>query len=159
MDKYFSKSILTKRIQFHIALLTNDIEKLIHDILVSDIESKCVNEGFIRKNSIQILSHSVGEAIFDQLFYDVVFQCDICYPVNGHILDVFVKNITKAGVRAIISEEDNPIVVFVARDLHLNNDHFHELAVDDAIQVQTIGTRFEYGDPCIYVIAELITKN
>ena len=111
-----------------------------------------------KKDSIQILSHSAGLAQIDTLDYNVTFQCDVCYPVEGMVLEASVKNITKAGIRATVSDENNPIIIFLARDLHLDNDSFHNLNIDDRIESNVIGTRFEYGDPCIYIIGELIKK-
>jgi len=51
--------------------------------------------------------------------FEVVYECQICFPVAGMKLNCVAKNITKAGIRAESSETDeSPFVLFVARDHH-----------------------------------------
>ena len=78
--------------------------------------------------------------------------------VEDQIINCKIDNITKAGVKAVLSETDNPIVVFAARDLHLDNDEFNSLTIGDQINVSIIGTRFEIYDQYISAIAKFINK-
>ena len=34
-----------------------------------------------------------------------MFECDICHPVEGQIIKCEVKNITRAGIRAVYTKE------------------------------------------------------
>jgi len=72
-----------------------------------------------------------------------------------------VKNVTKAGIRAEISEKDEPtpMVIFIARDHHNNNDEFINIKENDYINAKVIGKRFELNDTYISVIAELISND
>jgi DNA-directed RNA polymerase subunit E'/Rpb7 len=85
-----------------------------------------------------------------------MFECLICRPVEGQIIECIVKNITKAGIRAIYqSEEESPITIFIARDHHYNNEYFTSLKENDSITTRVIGIRFELGDENISVLSEL----
>lgn len=85
-----------------------------------------------------------------------MFECLICRPVEGQIIECIVKNITKAGIRAIYeSEEESPIIIFIARDHHYNNDYFTNIKENDKILVKVIGIRFELGDENISVLSEV----
>ena len=67
-----------------------------------------------------------------------------------------MKNITKAGIRAETDEQSSPVVVFIARDHHHNNETFSEIKVDDSINMRVIGIRYELNDKYISVIGEYV---
>tara|TARA_Y100000389_G_C17315524_1_gene440242 strand:+ start:429 stop:908 length:480 start_codon:yes stop_codon:yes gene_type:complete len=155
---YFNPISITKRCQLPIHFLGNNIKETLTSYLKNNIEGKCINEGFIEKNSIEILDISTGilkENIFE---YSVLFECKSCYPVEGMIIECTIQNITKVGVKAHISHPDNPLVIFVSRDLHLDNDAFATLEIGDIIRVKVIGVRFEINDHFVSVISEFVEK-
>lgn len=158
MDKYFKTSVITKRCQIPIYQLSNNIQKTILNILRNEFEGKCSNEGYIQKNSINVLEHSIGVANEQHITYDVTFEASVCYPVEDQIFNCKIQNITKAGVKAVLSDTDNPIVIFAARDLHLDNDEFNSLAIGDLINVSILGIRFEVYDQYISAISKFINK-
>ena len=158
MDKYFKTSIITKRCQIPIYQLSNNIQKTILNILRNEFEGKCSNEGYIQKNSINVLEHSIGVANEQNIIYDVTFEASVCYPVEDQIFNCKIQNITKAGVKAVLSDTDNPIVIFAARDLHLDNDEFNSLEIGDLINVSILGIRFEVYDQYISAISKFINK-
>jgi len=86
-----------------------------------------------------------------------VFECEICFPVEGMLISCVAKFITKAGIKAE-SEVDvpSPVVVFIARDHHYNVDFFSDIKDGDKITVKVIGQRFELNDKFISVIGELV---
>jgi hypothetical protein len=76
-------------------------------------------------------------------------------------VECYVKNITKAGIRAELFEYQNtdtssPIIVFIARDHNYDNSSFLELKHDDVIKVKIIGSRFVLNDEFISCIGEII---
>lgn len=155
---YFNTISITKRCQLPINYLGHNIKETLTNYLKNNIEGKCINEGFIEKNSIQIYDISTGilkENIFE---YSVLFECKACYPVEGMVIECNIQNITKVGVKAHISHPDNPVVIFVSRDLHLNNEEFSNLNINDIIRVKVIGVRFEINDHFISVISEFVEK-
>jgi DNA-directed RNA polymerase subunit E'/Rpb7 len=158
MDKYFKTSTITKRCQLPISLLSNNIEQVLSTIIKNEYEDKCSNEGFIQHNSVQLLQFSIGLINEDHIIYDVTFEASICYPVEEQIINCTIENITKAGVKAVVSKKNNPIVIFAARDLHLDNDEFNKLAVDDNINISILGIRFELYDKYISAIGKFINK-
>lgn len=158
MEKYFKTSLITKRCKIPIYQLSNNIEQFILNILKNEFEGKCSNEGYIQKNSINIVQHSIGIVNEDHIIYDATFEAAVCFPVEEQIITCRIENITKAGVKAVLSETDNPVVIFAARDLHLDNEEFNSLAISDQINVSIIGTRFEIYDEYISAIAKFINK-
>ena len=140
-------------------LIGENIVNLILNKLKGTYEGKCIDEGYIKKESIKLIRYSSGLVKNNNVIFDVVFECDSCTPVEGMIINCSVKNITKAGIRAEVdSEGQSPIVIFIARDHHYNNKQFNELKEDEKIEVRVIGQRFELNDTFVSVIGELVTK-
>lgn len=157
---YF-KSILEKNIYLQLSNINNNLEKNILSLLQDTYEGKCTDDGYIKFNSINIINYSSGLIVDNNIKFNVSFECMICYPVEGMIIDCIVKNITKAGLRCELDEDNNhsPLVIFVARDHYYQNSEFSQLNEDDKINVKIIGQRFELNDKYISVISEYIGKN
>ena len=75
------------------------------------------------------------------------------------ILDCIVKSITKVGFRAEINESVSPLVIFIARDHHFDNELFSKIKENDSIKVKVLGQRYELNNKFISVIAELVDIN
>ena len=98
---------LTK-LKENIHLSPKDINKNINEIVLNKlknkIEGKCIKDGFIRKNSITILSRSLGNmnnSNFESgVHYAVVYSAEVCNLYNGQIIEAEVDNIDKSQVFA-----------------------------------------------------------
>ncbi len=153
---YFQNATITQHCQLPIYYLNKDINSTITNYLKENIENKCIHQGYIEKDSVHVLTISCGVLVEDRIEYSVTFECRICYPVEGMIIECNIENITKAGVKASIVHANNPMIIFVSRDLHLENEEFSMLNIGDMIRVKVIGVRFEINDNFISVIAEYI---
>ena len=153
--RLYSKGVISKRIIIPFDKITNDIQRVLLNRVIKNYEDKCILEGYIKKNSCKILQHSSGIIEGNNVKFNIMFECEICYPVEGMYIDCVVKNVTKAGIRAEIDEEKSPLVIFLARDHHYNNTTFSKLTEGDIINVKVIGQRFELNDDNISVIAEM----
>jgi hypothetical protein len=117
-----------------------------------------VTEGFVKPGSCKIITYSSGLIQKGtQISFQVVFECDICFPVEGMLIQCVAKNITKAGIRAESpSETPSPIVVFIARDHNFSHPAFANIQEDDTFTARVIGQRFELNDKYVSIIAELV---
>ena len=152
------RNMLTRRIVLPFKSIGNNIRENIKKKLEQKLYNKCSKEGYIKKNSIEILSYSSGLVEANTVIFDVIFECDICRPVEGQIISCKVKNVTRAGIRAtyISKEETSPITIFIARDHHYNNEEFSQKKEDDDIKIKVIGIRYELNDETISVLGELV---
>lgn len=154
----YSRCLLTRKVVLPIKNIGKNLEDVIEEYVHNNFEGKCVVEGYIKSNSIKIIRYSSGMIERgSNIVFEIVFECDICFPVEGMLVSCTVKNIVKAGIRAESSSETpSPIVVFVAKDHHFNNQQFNEIQVGDIITVRVIGQRFELNDKYISIIGELV---
>jgi DNA-directed RNA polymerase subunit E'/Rpb7 len=92
--------------------------------------------------------------------FETVFECMICHPVEGMLIECDVKTITKAGIHAEVVDSAGavPITAFIARDHHFNDQNFSEIKENAKIVVRVIGTRYELNDPYICVIGKLVER-
>jgi len=153
-------SLLTKKV----VLLITEIGKNIKDVLQRKIamtmEGKCIEEGFIRPGSINIISYSSGDIDREYITFQTVFSCKICHPVEGMLIECIAKTITKAGIHAEVIDNDTiPVTVFVARDHHTMDKNFQHIKENAKIVVKVIGSRYELNDPYICVIGKLVKND
>ena len=156
----YSKSLLTRNITLPITIIGRNIKETIENVINHHYEGKCLVEGYIKPKSSKIITFSSGVIAGDNISFEVVFECMICNPVEGMNIMCVAKNITKAGIRAESANEiPSPIVVFIARDHHFNNNKFINIQEGDMLQIRVIGQRFELNDSYISIIGELINSN
>jgi len=156
----YSRCLLTRKIALPITTIGKNLKETIEENVKSTFEGKCVVEGYIKTNSSRIITHSSG--VIERgsnIIFEVVFECDVCFPVEGMNISCVAKNITKAGIRAeSYTDVPSPVVVFLAKDHHFNINYFSDIQEGDKINVRVIGQRFELNDKYISIIGELIKE-
>ena len=155
----FHNSMITKKVSVPIHNVGKNIRETLETIIASEIEGKCIAEGFVKEKSTRIMTYSCGLVSSNNILFDVVFECMICLPVEGMHITCVAKNITKAGIRAETEDIPSPVVIFVARDHHATMNKYGKVTVGRNIKVRVIGQRFELNDKYISIIAELIDSN
>lgn len=140
--------------------LNNKIDDKILKQLKTEMEGKCIKEGFVRDKSLKILKRSMGHgqasAFNGSIVFHVEYSMDICNPLQGTVMEVQAVNINKMGVLAGVPyEQSSPLNVMLAKQHHLDNEEFESIKPDDIFKVRVVGSRFEYGDTQISIIAVL----
>jgi DNA-directed RNA polymerase subunit E'/Rpb7 len=153
----YSACQITKNIILPITAIGKNIQQTIENTIAKMVEGKCIVEGFVKNDSIKVITYSSGLVKGDSILFDVVFNCQVCYPVSGMLVNCVARNITKAGIRAESSEETpSPFVLFIARDHYYSNDYFNSIKENDKFVARIIAQRFELNDKYVSIIAELI---
>jgi len=148
-------SQITKTIMLPINAIGKNIHQTIERVISSMVEGKCIVEGYVKAGSIRVITFSSGLLKGENVLFDVVFECEVCYPVAGMLLNCVAKNITKAGIRAESSEETpSPFVLFIARDHYYSSDYFNSIEENDKFVARVIAQRFELNDKYVSIIAE-----
>ena len=166
----WKKVVLTRRVNLAMRFVFDNLWDVLHLVMKRQVEGKCIANGYVKPDSVHIVSHSSGLLKAADVVFDIVFECDVCYPMNGQVLTCVIKSKTSAGIRAEVSFEDaakSPIVVFLARDHHLQRRAYltldkmsdEQLSTHPEIQVKVIGQRFQINDDQIRVIAELLEES
>ena len=150
--------------------LNNQINARILKKLKSQLEGKCIKEGFVREGSVKMLNRSLGHgqaATFDgSITFYVEYSMEVCNPLEGVVIEVQALNVNKMGVLAGIPyQAQSPLYIMLAKQHHIDDEEikpgsksdiqFDKINVDDVFKVRVVGKRFEYGDTQITIIAVL----
>lgn len=150
----YMKNILSRKVLLPFNRLGGNLKKNLLVDLQNNLEGKCSAEGYIKNNSIQVISYSAGVIEDKTCCFVVSFECYICKPCEGMHIKCLVKNNTKAGIRAVIDNEDSPVTIFVAREHHLLSENFNKVKENDIINIKVIGIRYQLNDDFISILGE-----
>jgi DNA-directed RNA polymerase subunit E'/Rpb7 len=152
----YVKTMLHQKIALKITEIGKNVKQNLEKQVVARNEGRCIAQGYIKPNSVAIQSYSCGKVREQKVEFDVIFECLLCHPVKDMMLECKVKDVTLAGIHAIVKDADSdnePITVFLAKDHHHGNRTFAEIKEDQTIVVRVIGVRYELNDPVITVLA------
>jgi len=154
----FHRSSLQKKVILKITEIGKTLKQNLERKIVKQVEGKCIAEGYIRPNSVRIVNYSSGNINGEFVEYTVVYECMVCYPTEGMIVECTTKTITKAGIHAEVIAEEGivPLTVFIIRDHNYTNKLFSQIKENMKINVRIVGTRFEINDTNICAIATLV---
>lgn len=152
----YIQSLLTLKVHLHITEIGKNIKQNLEKKIKAKTEGKCITEGFIRPGSVRIITYSSGTIHSDIIEFETTFECMVCHPVEGMLIECITKTITKAGIHAEVRDgETVPLTIFIARDHYHMEDSFVSVKENEKILVKVIGIRYELNDPYICVIAKL----
>lgn len=155
MDPLFERRNLTRLVRIPSSQLQKNIRPALLAQLRSKYEGICIPEGFCQRNTITILEHSLGRSdlVSSGVDYHVLFQADLCMPHPGQVWKGAVHLRSRIGVHIDIG----PIKVLLPRDLHLGDATFEELAPNQEVQFEVLGSRYQQGDTTIAVLGKLLS--
>jgi hypothetical protein len=129
----------------------------LENVITKMVGGKCIVEGYVKPGSIRVITFSSGIVKGENILFNVVFNCEVCYPVSGMNLNCIAKNITKAGIRAESADEQpSPFVLFVARDHYYANEYFNSIEENEKFVARVIAQRFELNDKYVSIISEIV---
>ena len=153
----YARNMISTKVHLKMSEIGDKTKQNLEIKIKRNIEGKCIPEGFVEPRTLKIVTYSSGVVKMNMIEFQVVFECSICNPVEGQIVECTTKTITKAGIHAeVVTGEIIPMKIFIARDHNYANRQFGDIKEDDKIKVRIIGKRFELNDPYIVAIASLV---
>ena len=154
MDPLFERRELEKKVHIDSKYIQNNMNASILAQLKMNYEGRCSPEGYIERNSITLVSKSLGRSNYVKggADYDVKFQADVCFPHPGQQLKARVTVRSKVGIHA----ETPPIKVLIPRDLYFGNEDFAKIQEGDDIEFEVVGANFKQKDAEIIVVGKLL---
>lgn len=162
-SKIFERIILEENINLTSKDTNYNINDIITKKLAKKVEGKCIKEGYIKKDSIEIVNRSLGVLInsnFDSTVnYVVKYSADVCMLSNNQIIECEIFSIDKSQIICYVGEKSNsPVEIYLFKHHHVGNVDFINLRKEDTIKVKIIGTKYEFKDTQIIAIAEFLEK-
>ena len=153
MDPLFERRELKRDIHVESKYLMRNMNTSLLAQLKHKYEGVCAPEGYIQRDSLSIVEHSLGRMnlIKGGLDYSVRFQADICMPHPGQIFRSRVSLKSKIGIHVDLS----PMKILLPRDLHIGNGDFEDVQEKQEIEFEVIGSKFQPRDTEIVVLAKM----
>lgn len=161
MTNIYNQNLIHHRLQISSPDSGKKIDQILLSRLRQEVEGKCIKEGYVRRDSIEIVERSLGKLDRSHfnggINYDIAYKADICNPVPGMDIKCVVVSKNKAGAFCNVEDSDNPLQIFLATQKHYDNKKFFLLKEGMKIKVRVLGRKFEYNDNHIIVSAILLS--
>lgn len=154
-ESIFHKELIKVKISIPYNIMGKNLIQYFENYTVNNIEGMCRNEGYVKSNSSKIINYSAGLLVSNEIIYDVTYEVDVFTPYDNMTIKFIIKNINKIGIRAIYSNNDNPIMAFISRE-HNGDKDFDLYEEEQIINVKVLGNRYELNDEYITIIGEII---
>ena len=155
-DFLFNELLLVENIEVPPEKLNNKVDTYLIESLKKKNEEKCISEGFIKKDSINILKKSIGTVKGSRfnggINFVLLYKALICNPKIGSIIKCQVKMINnKLGLLG----NNGPLTIIVGKQFHNNPLLLDEINIDDIIEIKIIDSKYSLNDKEIKIIGKL----
>tara|TARA_B100000214_G_scaffold58799_3_gene38111 strand:- start:4531 stop:5034 length:504 start_codon:yes stop_codon:yes gene_type:complete len=162
---YISEQLLKTSLSLEPKDFNNDINNIIKHNLKDNIEGKCHEDGYIIKDSIQIIKRDIGRVMTNNgrsiIKFLITYKARLIYPTENDIINIWINNINKMGVIGYIkvndddSSDQSPLIVMVPREyFEGSSKNIHDLTIGQRLDIVVIGSRIKYHSDNIQVIAK-----
>lgn len=150
----FQKVTIERNLIINSKYINKNLNENILRLLKNEIEEKCIPEGYIGKDSVEIIKRSIGTILTNSfkanVSYHILINANICMPYKNMIVKAKVNGINKGGIFCV----STPLYIIVPKNL-IDSDRFESLNNGDEITVKIIGHKFNLYDNKIDVVASL----
>ena len=163
MTDYISTQLLTTSINVEAKNIKGDINELLYKYLKQKYEGVCNKDGYIQKDSLQIMNRSVGEVKTinntSYIIYNLTYKANIYSPTKGSQLDICVNSITKMGIIGYLKDkeddtiETSPFIIIIPREFFMD-DSIDNYSTNDTIRIQIEDSRVKYMSKNIQIVAK-----
>ena len=171
---YINTQKLNKKINIKPNELNQNINETIYLKLKNIVEGYCINEGYIIKNSIDIINKSIGHIVNlnnkSLIQYSVNYNATILSPKENDIINCYIDNINKLGIVAYIKLSE---LIDTLENINIEEDDFNnspliiiipETKIDDIsnynqtdnINIKVNAIRIKYNSEKIQIIGSIV---
>mgnify|MGYP001277491373 CR=1 FL=1 len=148
----FTSNILSIQVTLDSKTLTSNdackdkddpINYILEKKIKKEVGNKCVKEGYVSRDTIQVVDRSIGTINSEQfngsISYNVRYKALICCPTKGMQIKAKVLSINKMGVLA----ENKPLSIVIARQHQPDKALLKDIDIGDTINITLLASRFE----------------
>ena len=155
LENIFFSCIIKQKLIIQAKYLNSNINEYILKNLKNKFEGKCISDGYVQTDSIEIINKSIGFMVGSRftgdVSYDILYKALICNPIINNVIECEVKFINKLGLLC----SNGPITIIVGRQFHNNPNLLDTINVNDIIKISIIDKKFSLNDKVIEVTAKL----
>jgi hypothetical protein len=165
MDKYYTTVILTSSVNIRSNKLIGDINKLILSIIKTKNEGMCNKDGYILRDSIELIERSIGKVKTinneNLINYNITYKCNIITPSINDTFDCYVDSKNNAGIIAYIKIDasdkldSSPFIIIIPKE-YIDESVFNKININDKLNVLIKSFRIKYKSKFIQLVATLV---
>ena len=164
-EEDYTTVALTTSINIKPSSLRGDINKIILNILKKKFEGICNKDGYVIKDSIELLERSIGEILTINnesiINYKITYKSDIIFPSEGDEHECYVDTVNKFGVIAYLKLSDDdtlkesPFIIIIPKE-YISETDYDKINIKDKLSVKIKSFRIKYNSSHIQVISTLV---
>lgn len=135
-----------------------DLDAYLLQKIRTKIGNRCIDMGYVKKDSIHIISRSIGKVntshFNGEIYFHVKVEAAICKPSEGQVIRCKFVGKNKIGIFATCGPLQ-VVIAFVHQDPEVVKQ-CEGLVKDQEFIVTIINYRFSLNDPSIKVIGKII---
>lgn len=154
-----------KNLKCKIELGANKIHNNINNILINKLKkklnNKCIEEGYVKTNSLKIIHIQNGIINMDNLngnvTFNILYEALVCNPSEGEEIKCTILDINKTNIQAYVEDKDtSPLKIFLNRIHHQERQDYVDLKINQNIKISILYKNYEYNDNQILIFGKLI---
>ncbi len=161
IENIYFETLIVKKVIVEPKHLTTRIDEYILKYLKNEYEGKCVHEGYIQQNSIEIVKKSAGllygSHFTGEITYNVLFKAQVCNPVAGNEIEFVIASYNAMCVSGTLG----PMQIIVPKEIHTDSDDLaklNKMKQGDKIRIEVLKSRFYPYSKEIRVIGKMISS-
>lgn len=164
-ENYITSVLLTTSINVLPKQIMGDINKMLTIILKKKYEGFCNKDGYIIKDTIQLVSRSIGQIKTinntGYINYNITYSADIITPSIDAEYESSIQTKNKLGIISYIklneddTMEDSPYIIITPKE-YIPDDRYDSLKVNDTIKVKIKSFRIKFQSKQIQIVSSLI---
>lgn len=136
----------------------DSIKKYLTQKLNKRVTSKCNDVGYVKPNSIEVVSRSIGKInsshFNGEVYYHIQARCQVCKPAQGQIVEGTVVGKSKHCVMVVFG----PLQIAIPTTHHADASFYANLEKGEKVQVRVVSYKFKLNDDSIKVIGQYVKK-
>lgn len=160
MDIY-NNNILTTKVKLKPNEINKNYQKYLIEKLKKNYESFYTKFGLIKKDSIEILSISLGQleqnGLEGNVVYYVKFKALVCNPVIGNTILCNVVNDNNFGILCKDKEDEVIEIIIPKKSIAIKSEiDLDSISIGDDIYVEILGKKSKLNDTTIRCIGKVL---
>jgi DNA-directed RNA polymerase subunit E'/Rpb7 len=166
MDTFF-ETVLEDIVKLEPSKCDKNFKYNIKSYLVSKYEGICSKFGYIKNDSIEVITNYVGkvelQTFHGYVNFNVKFKASICNPAVGSVFKCTVQNSNSFGILAnvYLSSGETLMNIIIPKQSTTisNSSHIDTVSIGDEVFVELIGKKYQLNSKTISAIAKLIDSS
>jgi DNA-directed RNA polymerase subunit E'/Rpb7 len=148
---------------------TKNLNLKIYKKICEKVESKCYSNGYILKNSVDLINKSLGKFINvdtnNYVSYNVKFKAKIFKPSIDDVIECYIDNINKLGIIAYIKYKDiiddytenngldkSPLIIIIPNETIKDVEKYN---ITQKIKITVKAVRFKFNTNKIQLVGNI----